>query len=950
MISLELIWNVFWGLMGLCVVLMGLVLLQKKRHQKHTAHRLAVQNYVYDRYIEGHSVHQRFKPHDIFDSYVHLCEQVHLSAEAKQRFLDDVTPHHWFRYLKRQARAWRPFNRQRAAVYLGYLDREEAVDLLLERLKKERHEVVFFYVVNALKHRLSADVLALILTRLPRFSDTMIQRLTTLMLNQTLDIEPVFEQLKDASHPQIILFFITYTKRYPSQTLLRYVRTQFIHFDERYLKTLHPMHHTIRLRAARVLVYLNCDLLYEPHYLTHKDPELLALIYEVHLTREDALTFYLDCVSSTAHTRVLIQALERLFKRQKSLLEEALKRLEDPSLSSAKRRVLTLSLANSLDTILFRTLSNPQGSLFTILMTLLNEKQYTPFVRFLNHNKNPRYDFELINFFKGVLPQHEGLAEELSIYGKESVLVALGLTRQLPLKRTAHTPERERDKLRFLRRFGVFALVLFPLMFLFELFLRGFEGLSWSWLALYVLRVNLYIVSYYVVVNLIYLVLIYWSHQTANNQLRRWRLKQPSLLYEDRLLPAVSILAPAYNEALSIVDSVQSLLNLTFPRYEVVVINDGSTDATLKTLIDHFELTRFPYTHENQLSTQAILAVYKTPKIPNLMVVDKRNGGKADALNVGINVASYDHVCGIDADSVLESDALLKMLSTVLDGQDALALGGHIHPSNGSHVSRGVLEQRGLGRLPIERYQTLEYVRAFTTGRLGWSKLNSLLIISGAFGLFKKVPLIQAGGYMTRSSALKKDTVGEDMELVVRMRKEAFKRKEKHRVLYVYHAGCHTQVPDTWRALLKQRNRWHRGLIDILSYHKDMSFNPRYRGVGLLAFPYFIIFEMVGPLLEFQAYVFLLLAFFLGILAPQYFLAFFTATVALGMVVSLYSLLLLEKDQIHFSVKDTARLLGYAVLENFGYRQLMSLYRVRGYLSALKETHEWGEQTRRGFK
>lgn len=950
MIPIQLIWYVFWVLMGIVVLLMGAVTQQKRAHRKAQKRRLAVQETVFERYIEGHPVQVRFKPWEIFESYVHLCEQVHISEEAKTRFLKDVTPFHWMRYLNRQVRSWRSFNRQRAAIYLGYFELDEAYALLRERLQKERHEVVFFYLVNALKSRLDAEVLTLILTKLPTFSESMIQRLTTLLLNQKLDIEPVFESLKEATHPQIILFFITYTRRHPSSTLLSYVRTQFTHFDTLYQNSIDPLHHTVRLRSARVLEYLNDDVLHEARYLAHKDPELLALIYRVHLHRQDAVAFYASQAEHTTHTKVLIEALETLFRRDKTTLDEALVLLESSKLSASENHLLTLAMGSQLETILFRTLSSPQGTLFTVLMTLLKEKRYTPFIRFLNHNKNPRYEFELTNFLKGVLDQSQGLAEELSLYAKDSVLQALNLTRQQPQKRVPHTPEKERDKLCYLRRFGLFALVLFPVIFTIEVITRGFEGFSLSLLGLYILRVNLYIVAYYVVVNLIYLVLIYLSHQTARNQIRRWRLKQPSLLYEDRLLPAISILAPAYNEALSIVDSVQSLLNLTYPRYEVIVINDGSTDDTLRTLVSHFDLTRHPDTTSQKLSTQPVLALYKTPKIPNLVVVDKRNGGKADALNVGINVASYDHVCGIDADSVLESDALLKMLSTVLDGQDALALGGHIHPSNGSKVVKGVLEERGLGSLPIERYQTLEYVRAFTTGRLGWAKLNSLLIISGAFGLFKKAPLIQAGGYMTRSSALKKDTVGEDMELVVRMRKEAYQRKEKHRVLYLYQAGCHTQVPDTWNALLKQRNRWHRGLIDILSYHKDMTFNPRYRGVGMLAFPYFVIFEMVGPLLEIQAYAFLFLAFVFGILTPSYFLAFFTATIGLGMVVSLYSLLLLEKEHTHFNLKDTWRLLFYAIIENFGYRQLMSLYRVRGYFSALKETHEWGEQKRRGFK
>lgn len=950
MIPLTYIWVAFAFLMALSVILMGRVLRQKKRHQKAQKRIQLVQNYVFERYIQGNDVPNRYKPLEVFEAFIHVVEHVHINETMQARFHADVLQRQWVRFLKRQASSRFAFKRQRAVTYLGYINTQEAHRLLCERLLIERNEIVYFYIVNALKKRLDVSLMSSILTRLPKLSTTMIQRLTTLLLNQSFDIDGTFDVFKDHTHPQIILFFITYAQRYPSSTLLAYVRKQFETFDTQLQHTNDALATNIRRRAGRVLVYLNDDLLRRQSYLHHKDPEVVSFALANIPHKVDALDVLLSYVEKDIQQAPLIKAFETLFQKQKMRLDDALTRLEENTLTPKQKQLIILAMASQLDTLVFKALNAPKQAIFDVLTTLLKAGQYTPFIRFLNHNKNPHYEFECVNLIRAIIQECDGLEEELALYAKESVLKALNIPRKVVLKPVKETPKKELKKLRYLRRLGVFSLLLVPLVFIVELALRGVTVWTWDLVPLFILRYNYYIVSYYVAVNLIYLTLIFLSHQAANDQMRRWKLKFPSLLYEDRLLPAISILAPAYNEALSIVDSVQSLLNLTYPRYEVIVINDGSTDDTLKTLIQAFHLERHAFSGALALPTQAILGVYKTPKIPNLMVIDKRNGGKADALNVGINLATFDHVCGIDADSVLESDALLKMTSAQLDGEDALAMGGHIHPSNGSMVVKGVLEARGLGRLPIERLQTLEYVRAFTTGRLGWSKLNSLLIISGAFGLFKKAPLVEAGGYMTSASILKKDTVGEDMEVVVRMRKNAYQDKHPHRVMYLYQAGCHTQVPDTWSTLLKQRNRWHRGLIDILTYHKDMMLRIKYRGVGMFAFPYFLLFEMFGPLLEIQGYVFLILGFALGILPIEFFLAFFIATIGLGMVVSLTSVLMLEKDQIHFNKRDTWRLVFYAIVENFGYRQWMSLYRVRGYFSALKETHEWGEQRRKGFK
>ncbi|MGE4572325.1 MAG: glycosyltransferase family 2 protein, partial [Candidatus Izemoplasmatales bacterium] len=275
--------------------------------------------------------------------------------------------------------------------------------------------------------------------------------------------------------------------------------------------------------------------------------------------------------------------------------------------------------------------------------------------------------------------------------------------------------------------------------------------------------------------------------------------------------------------------------------------------------------------------------------------------------------------------------------------------GGNIVPANGCKIDHGYIEDKQLPKESITRFQAIEYVRAFTTGRIGWSEAKSLLIISGAFGLFYKKDIIRIGGYITSSGLLKKDSVGEDMELVVRLTYERMKEKKKQYIGYVYHANCYTELPSDMKTLLKQRNRWHRGLLDILSYHRQILFNPKYKQIGFLATPYFYIFEVLGPFFEWIGYLMLILSFIFGFLSPTIVLAIFGLSIILGIIISLFSVLIQESQSEYMKKKDLWVLIVFAILENFGYRQLLSIHRIYSFFSALFEKGQWGEQKRKGI-
>jgi cellulose synthase/poly-beta-1,6-N-acetylglucosamine synthase-like glycosyltransferase len=351
------------------------------------------------------------------------------------------------------------------------------------------------------------------------------------------------------------------------------------------------------------------------------------------------------------------------------------------------------------------------------------------------------------------------------------------------------------------------------------------------------------------------------------------------------------------------------------------------------------------------LNTQEIRGVYASKRYPELLVIDKANGGKADSLNAGINVARKEYFAGIDADSLLERDALLNLAGMfVYSEEQVVAAGGNILPVNGCTVSKGALVDVRIPERPIARFQTVEYMRAFMAGRVGWSALKALLIISGAFGVFHRRRVVDERGYLTRSERYLKDTVGEDMELVVRLTRGLREKRVPFSVVYGCNANCWTEIPESLKVLSRQRDRWQRGLLDIVTFHFRLMFNPAYGRTGLVGFPYFLVYEILGPWLEAEGYLALGASLALGAIPLPLLLLVLTSTVLLGLLVSTAALAIAESRRETFRLSDKLRLLLYALLENFGFRQLMSLLRVRAFLRMLRRVEGWGQMERRGMK
>ena len=411
--------------------------------------------------------------------------------------------------------------------------------------------------------------------------------------------------------------------------------------------------------------------------------------------------------------------------------------------------------------------------------------------------------------------------------------------------------------------------------------------------------------------------------------------------------PSVSVLAPAYNEAKTIVDNVRSLLSIYYNNLELIIINDGSKDDTLQRLIDAYQLKKVDYFVDYLIPTKPVKGIYRSsnPVYHKLIIVDKENGGKADALNVGINIASNNYLICIDVDCILEQDALLKMIKPFMEQTDArvIASGGVIRVANSCEVKDGRLMKVRLPEAYLPKMQALEYIRAFILGRMAWSRLNGLMLISGAFGAFDREIVIRCGGY-------NHNTVGEDMELVVRMRRYMEEQGVKYKVTYIPDPLCWTEVPESNTILGRQRNRWTRGMIETLKFHRIMFFNPRYHRLGMISYPYWLIFEMWSPLIEFFGFICFFLFALLGLIDWGFFFSYLLFVICFGYLYSSFAILMEVITYNQYKRRtDILRLLLAALTEPFYFHPLVVWHAIQGYKDRIKKKKGWGEMKRKGF-
>ncbi|MBA2955425.1 glycosyltransferase [Nocardioides sp. MAH-18] len=449
---------------------------------------------------------------------------------------------------------------------------------------------------------------------------------------------------------------------------------------------------------------------------------------------------------------------------------------------------------------------------------------------------------------------------------------------------------------------------------------------------------------YFVLLNGFYLALTALAWVDLRRKVWRRRYLGLDDVFASPLTPGISVIVPAYNEEVVIVESVRSLLALRYPRHEVVVVNDGSADATVQTLIEAFDMVPVRQAMREGIPTAEIRATYASRPHPGLLVLDKANAGRSDALNAGFNAARHPYVCMIDADSLLEPDALLRIAKPLLDQPGSVvAAGGTIRAANGCLIDHGQVLDVRLPRSRLATIQSLEYIRAFLIARVGWGRVHALGLISGAFGIFDRSLLQTVGGLWT-------DTVGEDLELTLRLHRYLRDRGEPYEVVFVDDAVCWTEVPEDLTTLGRQRRRWQRGLWEALLRHRAMIGNPRYGVIGLLTMIYFAVFEFLSPIFALLGLLVTLGLWLTGGVGSGYLASFVAVSLLLGIVLSTAALVL---EEVSFGTykrrRDVLRLLAYTLLENVGYRQLHHVWRLLGFVDIARGKTEWGAQKRQGL-
>jgi len=457
----------------------------------------------------------------------------------------------------------------------------------------------------------------------------------------------------------------------------------------------------------------------------------------------------------------------------------------------------------------------------------------------------------------------------------------------------------------------------------------------------------LLILGYAILIMSSYLILAYLSTKELRSYLKKNSFVDYSVLLTSEFAPKLSLIAPAYNEGLTIEENVKSLLSLNYNNYQAIVVNDGSKDNSMEILIKTYDLVLTEVEIHSKIETKKIKGIYKSRNAAykKLIVVDKENGGKADALNVGLNIAEYPYVVCIDVDCILDKDSLLKLAKPFLEsqGKRIIATGGVVRIANQCVIKNGRLVEVNIPDRMLPRIQVLEYLRAFLLGRMAWGRLDGLLLISGAFGAFDKEVAILAGGYSTK-------TVGEDMELIVRMRRYMLENKLPYAVSYIPDPLCWTEAPEDFNIFKKQRSRWMRGTIETLSLHKRMFLNPKYKLLGMLSVPYWTLFEFLAPAIEFIGLIITLFFIIFGLLNWHFFfllLLFVYSFAVFFSVIALYS----EERTYHKYPKqiDFFKLLMAAFIEPLYFHPLTVYAALVGYKEKIMGTKGWGEMTRKGF-
>ena len=823
--------------------------------------------------------------------------------------------------------------------FLDFVDMNDKVDLLEKTIRREKSQILRLKMVHILCQSGDPETLNVVASSMEGTGESYKTKVLSLVSED-------LKQLTDWSD----------SHRYSQNSDIRRImiqacRTRLRDWYPLYLLNLTEADDPVTAgEAANALLEAYHDestlreLLISPVFSTRKEAVSQLFKYAELPSEEESAGFFRDRELSSTAIEGLIDRV-RETPRVLPILYSRYCSANDGEVRLGYASVL----AHRIQYFIMRLKKDETGHIRRLIDDAISLDLSAPIINFLNSNRNQTLERLLLEALEPHVKANSGFFDQCYSYLKDRLKKELKIPLEIPSYSEPKIQLTRGDR-RYMTGLLV-ATVSIPFILFFTIrwpllpYMTGEEKVV-SFLLMY----HHIFAVYTIAINFIFLALLTESWLVLKRQHSAWTVGDKKFLNASGLLPGVTILAPAFNEEKTIIENVYSLLSLDYPDLQLIVINDESTDGTLMKLIGQFDLELIDYPLSDGISTAPVKGIYKNSRIPNLLVIDKKNGGKADSLNAGLNAAKSQYICSIDADSLLEPESLTKMMyQTLINKKKTIAIGGNIIPVNGCLIKNGALQEIHLSSNSYTRFQTIEYLRSFIAGRLGWTRVNSLMIISGAFGAFLREEVIGIGGYMTGKGRLSKDTVGEDMELVVRLVRSQHEKGSDYTVSYAHNANCWTEVPESLSDLLKQRDRWHRGLIEILIYHKKMLFNRKYKQPGLIAFPYYYIFELLGPFWEFMGYAVLVLSLVFGVLSRHVFVFMFSIVILMGILISSVAFFLAEKGVVYLKGKEFRQTMMTVLGENFGYRQFISMHRTFSFVAYLFRNKGWQKLDRKGF-
>jgi cellulose synthase/poly-beta-1,6-N-acetylglucosamine synthase-like glycosyltransferase len=450
--------------------------------------------------------------------------------------------------------------------------------------------------------------------------------------------------------------------------------------------------------------------------------------------------------------------------------------------------------------------------------------------------------------------------------------------------------------------------------------------------------------AYWLSLNFTYLMLLVLAFTGSVRRLNEARFTDFELLSKSYLTIPVSIIIPAFNEEVGIVNVVKSAVKSDYPEAEVIVVNDGSTDRTLPLLETEFDLQAQDAFYRRPLITKSVRGVYRSRTFPNLWVIDKENGGKADAANAGVNLARYRYVVIIDGDCLFHHRGLLRMIRTVnMDPERIVGVGGQIRVGNGLEIKDGLVVKKRLPHELVANFQVIEYLGSFLGNRVGWSEVNSVLVVAGAFGLWRRDLLLELGGLTT-------ETTHEDIEFTFRVHEALHRREEPYWIAFLPDPVVWTEVPSRWRDLFVQRRRWQRVVNEVAWRYKRMFLNPRYGSVGMTGMPYLVVYESLGPMIEIASYAVVIVAYLTGRLPLELLGLFLLVSFGLTAVVRMAGVFVEQYSFRTYPIRALPRLFLLALGSTVGYHQYIMIARILGFIDVLMGRKTWERVERKGFQ